>query len=150
MYKLKTMFIPLAPTTSTSSSSSPLPSTTPLDDGITTGQALHLRPHPKAQDQCNHQEVLLQLAGEHQMATPTVSTPAPVLTDAVQKCVDTAAESISYTQGSQVSLYAGNSEEDLKGHIQRTYNSSFSWDITSTECLCWEFLHLVEDHLHIL
>ena len=36
MYKLKTMFKPLAPTTSTSSSSSPLPSTTPLDDGITT------------------------------------------------------------------------------------------------------------------
>ena len=28
-------------------------------------------------------------------ATPTVSTPAPVLTDAVQKCVDTAAEAIA-------------------------------------------------------
>ena len=28
-------------------------------------------------------------------ATPTVSTPAPVLTDAVQKCVDTAAEAIN-------------------------------------------------------
>ena len=36
--KLKTMFIPLAPTTSTTTSSSPLPSpsTSPLDDGITT------------------------------------------------------------------------------------------------------------------
>ena len=28
-------------------------------------------------------------------ANPTVSTPAPVLTDAVQKCVDTAAEAIA-------------------------------------------------------
>ena len=28
-------------------------------------------------------------------ANPTVSTPAPVLTDAVQKCVDTAAEVIA-------------------------------------------------------
>ena len=27
--------------------------------------------------------------------SPTVSTPAPVLTDAVQKCVDTAAEAIA-------------------------------------------------------
>ena len=35
--KLKTMFIPLAPTTSTTSTpSSPSPSTSPLDDGITT------------------------------------------------------------------------------------------------------------------
>ena len=36
MYKLKTMFTPLAPTTSTSSSPSPSPLTSPLDDGITT------------------------------------------------------------------------------------------------------------------
>ena len=28
----------------------------------------------------------------------------------------------SYTQGGQISLYAGNSEEDLKGGVQRTYN----------------------------
>ena len=28
-------------------------------------------------------------------ATPTVSTPAPVLTDAVQKCVDTATDAIA-------------------------------------------------------
>ena len=69
MYKLKTMFIPLAPTTSTPSSSSPLPSTIPLDDGITS-QALHLHPHPKTQDQGHHQEALLQLAGEHQMQIP--------------------------------------------------------------------------------
>ena len=33
-------------------------------------------------------------------ANPTVSTPEPVLTDAVQKCVDTASRSNSYTQRS--------------------------------------------------
>ena len=81
---------------------------------------------------------------------PNVSTPAPVLTDAVQKWVDTAAEAIVTHRRSQVSLYAGNSEEDLEGGIQRTYNSPFSWDTTSTECLLLEFLHQVEDHLHIL
>ena len=69
-------------------------------------------------------------------ANPTVSTPATVLTDAVQKCVDTAAEAIT-TQGSKIGLYARTSEEDLEGGIQRTYNSPFSWDSTSTECLCW-------------
>ena len=68
MYKLKTMFIPLASTTSTTSpsSSSPLPSTTPLDDDITTVKH-YIYIYPKAQDQCHHQEVLLQLAGGHQM-----------------------------------------------------------------------------------
>ena len=35
---------------------------------------------------------------------PTVSTPTPVLTDAVQKCVDTAAEAIATQQRGQVSL----------------------------------------------
>ena len=70
-------------------------------------------------------------------ATPTISTQAPVLTDAVQKCVDTAAEAIATHRGDQVSLYARSSAEDLEGGIQRTYNSPFSWDTTSTECLSW-------------
>ena len=37
----------------------------------------------------------MQLAKTTSNANPTVSTPAPVLTDAVQKCVDTAAEAIA-------------------------------------------------------
>ena len=59
-------------------------------------------------------------------ANPTVSTPAPVLTDAVQKCVDTAAEAIATPQKSKISLYARTSEEDIEGGIQRTYKSPFS------------------------
>ena len=42
-------------------------------------------------------------------ANPTVSTPAPVLTDAFQKCVHTAAEAIA-THREAKSVYAGNIE----------------------------------------
>ena len=51
--KLTTMFIPLASTTSkTSTPSSPSPSTSPLDDGITMVKTLHLHPHqPQPQNQ---------------------------------------------------------------------------------------------------
>ena len=40
-------------------------------------------------------------------ANPTVSTPAPVLTDAVQKCVDTAAEAISTQQEAKLFFMQG-------------------------------------------
>ena len=48
-------------------------------------------------------------------ANPTVSTPAPVLTDAVQRCVDTAAEAIATQQRSKINLYARSSEKNTKG-----------------------------------
>ena len=81
-------------------------------------------------------------------ATPTVSTQAPVLTDAVQKCVDTAAEAIATQREAKLVFHARTSEEDLEGGIQRTYNSPFSWDTTSTVSLL-EFLHLL-NQLHTL
>ena len=95
MYKLKTMFIPLAPTTSTSSSPSPSPLTSPLDDGHHNSQVLLLCPHPQTQDQCHHQEVLLQLAGQHQMQIPLYLHKHLSLQMLSRKCVDTAAEAIA-------------------------------------------------------
>ena len=68
---------------------------------------------------------------------PTVSTPAPVLTDVVKKCVDTAAEAIATHKEAKLVFMQGLVKEDLEGGIQRTYNSPFSWDITSSEYLCW-------------
>ena len=70
-------------------------------------------------------------------ANPTVSTPAPVLTDAVQRCVDTAAEAIATSQRSKIDLYARTSEKNSERSIQGTYKSPFSWDTINTECLCW-------------
>ena len=70
-------------------------------------------------------------------ANPTVSTPAPVLTDAVQRCVDTAAEVIATHREVRLIFMQGSSEKNTKGNIQGTYKSPFSWDILSTECLCW-------------
>ena len=37
---------------------------------------------------------------------PTVSTPAPFLTDAVQKCVDTAAEAVATHREAKLVFYA--------------------------------------------
>ena len=116
MYKLKTIFIPLAPTTSTSSSSSP----SPLDDGITNSQALHLCPHPKTQGLMPPPRNTTS-TGRTTSNVPTVSTPAPVLNRCCPEVCGYCSRSNSYTQGSQVSFYAGNSEEDLEGGIQRTY-----------------------------
>ena len=70
--KLKTIFIPLAPTTSTTSpSSSPSPSTSPLNDGITTVKHyiyIHTNHNPRTN--AHHQDVPLQLARQHQMPIP--------------------------------------------------------------------------------
>ena len=139
MFKLKTMFIPLAPTTSTistPSSPSPSPLTSPLDDGITTVRHyiyVHTqKPRTNATTKkyyFNWQENIK--CNPHCIYTSTC--PYRCCPEVCGYC----SRSNSYTQISQVSLYAGNSEEDLEGGIQRTYNSPFSWDITSTECLCW-------------
>ena len=90
MYKLKTIFIPLAPTTSTSSSPSP----SPLDDGITTVKHYIYVHIQKPRTNATTKKYYFNWQ-ENTNANPTVSTPAPVLTDAVQKCVDTAAEAIA-------------------------------------------------------
>ena len=83
------MFIPLAPTTSSSSLQAP-----PVDDGISTVKQYLFIYSKKIRTSatikkyyCNWQKT--------SNAEPTVSTQAPFLTDAVQKCVDTAAEAIA-------------------------------------------------------
>ena len=90
------MFIPLAPTTSTTSTpSSPSPSTSPLDDGITTVKHyiyIYSNLNPRTDAPPRRTTAIGKTTSD---ANPTVSTPAPVLTDAVQKCVDTAAEVIA-------------------------------------------------------
>ena len=78
-----------------STPSSPSPSTSPLDDGITTVKHyiyIHTTttPEPMPPPRCT-----TAICKTTSNASPTVSTPAPVLTDAVQKCVDTAAEAIA-------------------------------------------------------
>ena len=134
MYKLKTMFIPLALTTSTSSSPSPLPSTTPLDDGITTVKHyiyVHTqKPRTNATTKkyyFNWQENIK--CKSHCIYTSTC--PYRCCPEVCGYC----SRSNCYTQGSKIGFYARTSEEDLEGGIQRTYNSPFSWDTTSTECL---------------
>ena len=79
------MFIPLAPTTSTPSP--PSPSTSPLDDGITTVKHYiyihtNLNPEPMIPPRST-----TAIGKTTSNANPTVSTPALVLTDAIQRCV---------------------------------------------------------------
>ena len=69
-------------------------------------------------------------------ANPTVSTPAPVLTDAVQRCVDTAAEVIATHREARLIFMQGLVRRIVRG-IQGTYKSPFSWDAITTECLYW-------------
>ena len=71
-------------------------------------------------------------------ANPTVSTPAPVLTDAVQKCVDTAAEAIATHREARLIFMQGLVRRILREAYRESYKSPFSWDILSTECLCWD------------
>ena len=86
------MFIPLAPTTP--SSSSPLPSTIPLDDGITTVKH-YIYTTPKSPEPMSPLRSTTSTGRRTSNVNPIVSTPAPVLTDAVQRCVDTVAEAIA-------------------------------------------------------
>ena len=73
-----------------SASSSQSPSTSPLDDGITTIKNYISTPEPMTPPRST-----TSIGMTTSNANPTVSTPAPVLTDAVQRCVDTAAEVIA-------------------------------------------------------
>ena len=67
-------------------------------------------------------------------ANPTASTPAPALTDAVQKCVDTAAEVIATHREARLIFMQGLERRILREAYRGTYKSPFSWDINSTEC----------------
>ena len=114
------------------------PSTSPLDDGITTIKHyiyIHTqKPRSNTTTKMYHfnwQENIK--CKSHCIYTSTCS-----LQMLSQKCVDTAAEAIATHKGSKIGLYARTSEEDLEGGIQRTFNSPFSWDSISTECLCWD------------
>ena len=71
------------------------------------------------------------------MQLPTVSTPAPVLTDAVQKCVDTAAESIATHRGAKLVFMQGLVKSILREAYREPTTPPSGWDITSMECLCW-------------
>ena len=122
--KLKTMFIPLASTTSTTTSSSPLPSpsTSPLDDGITTVKHyiyVHSqKPRTNATTKTYHfnwQENIK--CKSHCIFTSTC--PYRCCPEMCGYC----SRSNSYTQGSKNSFYARNIEKDLEGDIQRTYKS---------------------------
>ena len=106
MYKLKTMFIPLAPTTSTSTSSLPLPSPSPLDDGITTVKYYIYIHTQKPRTNATTKKYYFNWQVNIKCKS-TVSTPAPVLTDAVQKCVDTKAEVIAAHREAKLVLIQG-------------------------------------------
>ena len=102
--KLKTVFIPLA---STTSSSSPSPSTPPLDDGITTVKHyiyLHSNLKPRTHDTPRSTTSIGMTTSN---ANPTVSATAPVLSDAVQRCVDTAAEAIATYREARLTFLQG-------------------------------------------
>ena len=132
MFKLKTIYIHLVPTTSTSSSPSPSPS--PLDDGITTVKHYIYIHTQKCRTNATTKKYYFNWQENikcNSCCIYTSTCPYRCCPGVCGYC----SRSNSYTQGGQVSLYAGNSKEDLKGGIQRTYNSPFSWDITSTECL---------------
>ena len=130
------MFIPLASTMSTSSS--PSPSTSPLDDGITTVKHyiyIHTNLNPRIDAttktyHCNWQDNIK--CQSHYIYTSTC--PYRCCPEMCGYC----SRGNSYTQRSKINFYARTSEEDIEGGIQGTYNSPFSWDILSTECLCWD------------
>ena len=128
------MFIPLAPTTPPSSS--PLPSTTPLDDGITTVKHYIYIHTQKPRTNATTKKYYFNWQEDIKCKSHCIYTSTCPYRCCPEMC-GYCSRSNSYTQRSQVSLYAGNSEEDLEGGIQRTYNSPFSWDTTSSEYLCW-------------
>ena len=92
------MFIPLAPTIPTTSTpSSTSSSTPPLDDGITTVKHyiyIQTNLNPRTDATAKSTTTIGMTTSN---ANPTVSTTTPVITDVVQKCVDTTAEATTST-----------------------------------------------------
>ena len=142
------MFIPLASTTSTSSSPSPL--TSPLDDGITTVKHyiyIHTNLNPRTNAttkmyHCNWQyNIKCQSHCIYNSTCPYRWCP-----EMCRYC----SRGNSYSQRSKIDLYARTSEKDIERSIQGTYKFPFSWDIISTECLCWDsFNHIQCGHIPI-
>ena len=78
---------------------------------------------------------------------PTVSTPAPVLTDAVQKCVDTAAEAIATHREAKLVFMQGL----VKRILREAYRESTNPPSAGTPLVSLlGFLQPVEDHIPIL
>ena len=117
--KLKTMFIPLAPTTPPSSS--PLPSTTPLD-GITTVKHYIYIHTQKPRTNATTKKYYFNWQEEIKCKSHCIYTSTCSYRCCPEMC-ECCSRSNSYTQRGQVSLYAGNSKEDLEGGMQKTYNS---------------------------
>ena len=69
-------------------------------------------------------------------ATPTVSTPAPVLTDAVQKCVHTAVEAIATHREAKLVFMQGLVKRILR-EACREPTTPPSVGTLLAQCLCW-------------
>ena len=128
------MFIPLVSTMSTSSS--PSPSTLPLDDGITAVKHynyIHTNLNPRTNDttkkyHCNWQDIKCQ---SHCIYTSTC--PYRCCPEICGYCC----RGNSYSKRSKIDLYVRTSKKNTEGSLQGTYKSPFSWGTFSTECLCW-------------
>ena len=135
MYKLKTMFIPLAPTTSTPSSPSPSPLISPLDDGITTVKYYFYIHTHKPRTNATTKKYYINWQ-ENIKCNSTVSTPAPVLTDAVQKCVHTAVEAIATHREAKLVFMQGLVKRILR-EACREPTTPPSVGTLLAQCLCW-------------
>ena len=121
-----------------STSSSPSPSTSPLDDDITTVKHyiyIHTNLNPRTDAttktyHCNWQDSIK--CQSHCIYTSTC--PYRCCPEMCRYC----SRGDSYTQRSKIDLYARTSEKDIERNIQGTYKSPFSWDTFSIECLCWD------------
>ena len=121
-----------------SASSSPSPSTSPLDDGITTVKHyiyIHTNLNPRTNDTTKKYHYHCKTTSN---ANPTAFTPAPVLTYAVQRCVDTAAEAIATHREARLIFIQGLVRRILREAYRESTSPPFSWDSISTECLCWD------------
>ena len=129
------MFIPLAPTTSTTSTpSSPSPSTSPLDDGITTVKHyiyIHTNLNHRTHDTTKkyhfnwHDNIKCQLHYIYNSICPYRCCP-----EMCRYC----SRGNSYSQRSKIDLYTRASKENTERSIQGTYKPPFNWDTISREC----------------
>ena len=65
---------------------------------------------------------------------PTVSTPAPVLTDAIQRCVDTAAEAIATHREARLIFMQGLVRRILRETYRESTNPLSIGNTISTKC----------------
>ena len=67
------------------------------------------------------------------MPIPTVSTTAPVLSDAVQRCVDTAAEAIATHREARLTFLQSLVRKMLRETYKEVPTPPLSWDTNYTE-----------------